>query len=125
MAGETVKLGIATREELRARAIAITSGERRHRPDEPKIWFTSLESLARVLSGPNRELLRVIAERKPDCVSRLRGRSRTWPVEGHQRIAGKVVDPRPQSIYTARSPGPAFPTGCEGGRSQSYAADSK
>ncbi len=68
---DTVKVGIASHEELRARAVAIASGERRRRPDEPKIWFTSLESLARVLSGPNRELLRVIAERKPGSLKEL------------------------------------------------------
>ena len=41
MAGEKVKVGIASHEELRARAIAIARGERRRRPDGPKIWFTS------------------------------------------------------------------------------------
>ncbi len=64
-------MGIASHAELRARAVAIASGERRRRPDEAQVWFTSLESLARVLSAPNRELLRVIAERRPGSLTEL------------------------------------------------------
>ena len=43
---ERTKVGIATHRELRERALQIARGERRRRPNEPKIWFTSLESLA-------------------------------------------------------------------------------
>jgi len=59
----STKVGIATHDELRDRALQIARGERRRRPDEPKLWFTSLESMAKVLSEPNRKLLRLINER--------------------------------------------------------------
>ena len=68
---EKTKVGIATHEELRVRALQIARGERRRLPDEPKIWFTSLESLAKVLSEPNRRLLRIIDERHPSSLAEL------------------------------------------------------
>jgi predicted transcriptional regulator len=71
MARRRVGIGIATHEQLRKRAADIAAGRRRRRADEPKIWFTSLESLARVLSAPNRRLLRIIAERRPGSLTEL------------------------------------------------------
>ena len=41
--------------------MAIARGERRVAAGEPKVWFTSTESFAKVLSAGNRELLRIIA----------------------------------------------------------------
>ncbi len=38
-----IRVGIASHDELRERALQIARGERHRRPDEPKIWFTSLE----------------------------------------------------------------------------------
>jgi len=68
---EKTKVGIATHHELRERALQIARGERRRRPSEPKIWFTSLESFAKVLSEPNRKLLRIIDERRPSSLAEL------------------------------------------------------
>ncbi len=68
---EKTKVGIATHHELRERALEIARGERRRRPNEPKIWFTSLESLAKVLSESNRQLLRIIDERHPSSLAEL------------------------------------------------------
>jgi predicted transcriptional regulator len=68
---EKFKVGIATHDELRERALQIARGERRRAPGEPKIWFTSIESLAKVLSEPNRRLLRVIDEQRPSSLAEL------------------------------------------------------
>ena len=68
---EKIKVGVASHEELRGRALLIARGERRRQPDEPKIWFTSIESLAKVLSEPNRRLLRIIDERHPSSLIEL------------------------------------------------------
>ena len=38
---------------------------------EPKVWFTSAESLARVLSDRNRALLGIIAASAPESLTRL------------------------------------------------------
>src|SRR5205823_8327821 len=58
-------------DQLRERALQIARGERRRQPDEPRIWFTSLESLAKVLSEPNRRLLRIIDEQRPSSLAEL------------------------------------------------------
>ena len=71
MATENINVGIATHEELKERAMAIARGERRRSPKEPKFWFTSLESFARVLSESNRELLRIIDEQNPKSLKEL------------------------------------------------------
>jgi predicted transcriptional regulator len=39
-------IGIASQEAIRARARAIARGERTPAADEPKVWFTSMRSLA-------------------------------------------------------------------------------
>jgi predicted transcriptional regulator len=67
----TLKVGIASYEEMKARSTAIARGEHKPRRGEPKVWFTSLESFARVLSARNRALLSLIAEAKPDSISEL------------------------------------------------------
>lgn len=66
-----VVIGIASQEDIRARARAIARGEHQPAAGEPKIWFTSMRSLAEVLSDDNRALLRVIREEQPDSLSRL------------------------------------------------------
>jgi predicted transcriptional regulator len=66
-----VVIGIASQEDIRARARAIARGEHRPAAGEPKIWFTSMRSMAEVLSDDNRALLRVIREEQPDSLSRL------------------------------------------------------
>jgi predicted transcriptional regulator len=66
-----VVIGIATQQDIRARVRAIARGEHRPAAGEPKIWFTSMRSLAEVLSDDNRALLRVIREEQPDSLSHL------------------------------------------------------
>ncbi|MEO8747304.1 MAG: helix-turn-helix domain-containing protein [Rhodanobacter sp.] len=64
-------IGIASQQAIRARAVAIAGGYHKPRPEEPKIWFTSMHSLAKVLSDDNRALRRVTREEKPDSLSKL------------------------------------------------------
>ena len=76
----TLKVGIASYEEMKARIKAVARGERRISSDEPKVWFTSTESFAKVLSAGNRELLRVIAHRAPaslDELARMTGKAKS------------------------------------------------
>ena len=67
----TLKVGIASYEEMKARTMAVGRGERRIERGEPKVWFTSTESFAKILSARNRELLRLIAEKAPDSLEEL------------------------------------------------------
>jgi len=76
----TLKVGIASYEEMKARTMAVARGERRSATNEPKVWFTSTESFSKVLSAGNRELLRVIAEKAPgslDELARITGKAKS------------------------------------------------
>ena len=76
----TLKVGIATYDDMKARTMAIARGERHVAADEPKVWFTSTESFAQILSAGNRELLRVIAEQAPgslDELARITGKAKS------------------------------------------------
>jgi predicted transcriptional regulator len=76
----TLKVGIASYEEMKARTMRVARGEQRVETGEPSVWFTSTESFAKVLSAGNRELLRVIAERAPGSLeelARLTGRAKS------------------------------------------------
>lgn len=67
----TLKVGIASYEEMKAMTLAIARGQRRLGPKEPRVWFPSTESFAKVLSAGNRELLRTIAEKLPGSLDEL------------------------------------------------------
>jgi predicted transcriptional regulator len=68
---KTLKVGIATYDQFKARTIAIAKGEYKPQSDEPKIWFTSLESFAKLLSAKNRALLKLIAQTQPGSLQEL------------------------------------------------------
>ena len=55
--------------------MAIARGDYVPSPNEPKVWFQSLETLPQVLSDKNRSLLALIAETKPASLSELAERS--------------------------------------------------
>lgn len=68
---KTLRIGIASFEQMKQRSIAIAKGEYKRKPSDPKIWFTSMQSFARVLSERNRELLALIAEEQPESLQEL------------------------------------------------------
>ena len=67
----TLKVGIASYDEMKARTLAIARGEYKPGPNEPKVWFTSPDSFAKVLSANNRALLEVIATTTPGSLTEL------------------------------------------------------
>jgi predicted transcriptional regulator len=67
----TLKVGIASYEDYKKRTMAIARGHLKPAADDPKVWFTSMESFARVLSDRNRELLALIAVTKPSSMNEL------------------------------------------------------
>lgn len=67
----TITIGIMSQEKIRERVYAIARGDYCPRPDEPKVWFTSIRSLAEVLSDENRALLRIILETHPASIQAL------------------------------------------------------
>jgi predicted transcriptional regulator len=60
---------------MKARTIAIAQGELKPRIGEPKVWFTSTESFAKVLSNRNRALLAMIAATHPSSLQELAERT--------------------------------------------------
>lgn len=68
---KTLKVGIASYEAMKARTIAIANGELHPKPSDPKVWFTSPDSFAKLLSNRNRALLGQIAETHPESLHEL------------------------------------------------------
>lgn len=68
---KTLKIGIASYEEMKARTMATARGERKPTKGEPRVWFTSTESFARILSSRNRALLHLIARSEPQSLAEL------------------------------------------------------
>lgn len=66
-----IAIGIMSQEKIRERMLAIAKGEYKPKPGEPKIWFTSMKSLAEVLSDENRALLKTIRDTHPESISGL------------------------------------------------------
>ena len=61
---KSIVVGIMPQEKIRERLLAIARGELKPKASDPKIWFTSMRSLAEVLSDDNRALLKAIRDTK-------------------------------------------------------------
>lgn len=68
---KSIVIGIMPQDKIRERIYAIAKGEHKPKPSEPRIWFTSMKSLAEVLSDDNRALLHVIKDSQPESISSL------------------------------------------------------
>ena len=68
---KTFVVGIMPQKKIRERVLAIARGDYKPKATDPKIWFTSMRSLAEVLSDDNRALLKVIQNAKPQSISSL------------------------------------------------------
>ena len=68
---KTVVIGILPQDRIRERMLAIARGDYKPKTNEPKVWFTSMRSLAEVLSDENRALLHVIRDSKPKSITTL------------------------------------------------------
>ena len=66
-----VLIGVASEAAIRERTLAIASGKHKPSKKEPKIWFTSMKSVAEVLNDKNLALLRMIATQHPASVTEL------------------------------------------------------
>ena len=68
---KVIKIGIAPQAKIREHVLSIAKGEIKPKASDPKIWFTSMRSLAQVLSDENRALLDVIRTAQPGSISEL------------------------------------------------------
>jgi predicted transcriptional regulator len=76
---KTLKVGIASYEAMKARTLAIAKGELKPKAGDPKVWFTSPESFAKLLSNRNRTLLSTIADTRPESLHELAARTGRTP----------------------------------------------
>lgn len=78
--------------------------------ETPQIWFSSLASLAAVLSDDNRRLLRLIHEKQPKSLTELAGSQRS---KGPEFVPYLASDGGLRSgLVAAQCPG--CPTDCTG-----------
>lgn len=68
---KAIKVGIMPLEQFKNYTIAIAKGEYRPKKDAPKIWFTSIKSLANILSEENQRLLKLIIDTHPQSIKEL------------------------------------------------------
>ncbi len=116
---KTLRIGIASYEQMKARTLSIARGEVKPKPTDPKVWFPSTESLVRVLSEKNRNLLTTIVDSQPQSLSdlaELTGRkksnlSRTLKtmarygiVKLERKTRGRVVPQVPYTGFTVDLP---------------------
>jgi predicted transcriptional regulator len=71
MNSRVLKVAIAPRGDIVRYTRDIVAGRRRRSADDPDVWFTSVESFAKVLSERNRALLAMIADKRPDSIDAL------------------------------------------------------
>jgi predicted transcriptional regulator len=71
----TLRVGIASYEQMKQRSSAIARGELKPGAQDPKVWFSSAESMARILSARNRELLDTIRRTSPTSLGELAQRT--------------------------------------------------
>ena len=66
-----IVIGIMSQDKIRKRILDIARGDYKPKRNEPKVWFTSMKSVAEVLSDQNRALLNMIAEMQPETLTEL------------------------------------------------------
>lgn len=76
---KTLRVGIASYEAMKARTLAIAKGELTPKAGDPKVWFTSPESFAKILSNRNRTLLAQIVDTRPASLHELAAQTGRTP----------------------------------------------
>ncbi len=64
-------IGIASKEYIHKRMLAIAKGEMKQLPNDPRVWFTSWEALARVFSKQNMMLIEILREKDLESITAL------------------------------------------------------
>ncbi|MFX2609536.1 transcriptional regulator [Enterobacter mori] len=104
-------IGVMPEHLIRQRMLAIVKGEHKPGQGEPKVWFSSMNALAQVLSNENIELLRQMDEQKPETITELAGMSgrqvsnlsatlKTLSSHGFVRLEKVGRSVRPVAVFT-------------------------
>ncbi len=68
---KTIKVGIMPYKEYKKRTVDIARGDHKSNSNDPKIWFSSIETMSKVLSQKNQDLLRIINIQHPESITSL------------------------------------------------------
>ncbi len=68
---KTIRIGVASDQEIRSRMLDIAAGRIRPSAQEPKIWVRSVDEFRKLLSEKNMTLLAAIRSQRPKSVSEL------------------------------------------------------
>jgi predicted transcriptional regulator len=71
---KVLRIGIASIDDFKARTIAIARGRAKPKPGEPKIWFSSAQSVGKLIDD-NWPLLQEIRQRPPQSMTELAERT--------------------------------------------------
>ena len=71
---KVLRIGIASVDEFKARTIAVVKGQRKIRPGEPKLWFSSAQSIGKLIDQ-NWPLLQEIRRYPPRSMTELAQRT--------------------------------------------------
>jgi len=71
---KVLRIGIASVDEFKAHTIAVAKGQRKVRPSEPKLWFSSAQSIGKLIDQ-NWPLLQEIRRRPPRSMTDLAART--------------------------------------------------
>lgn len=71
MSKRILRIGIASRKFIHRRMLDIAKGAHQPTAEEPKVWFTSAEAMARVFSTKNMMLIEIIRDLHPASVTEL------------------------------------------------------
>jgi predicted transcriptional regulator len=71
MSKRILRIGIASKKFIHRRMLDIAKGAYRPAAEEPRVWFTSAEAMARVLSTKNMMLIEMIRDMRPASVTEL------------------------------------------------------
>jgi predicted transcriptional regulator len=71
---KVLRIGISSADEFKARTVAIVQGRRKVTPGEPKLWFSSAQSIGKLIDQ-NWALLQEIRRRPPQSMTELAART--------------------------------------------------
>jgi predicted transcriptional regulator len=71
---KVLRIGIASIDEFKARTVAIAKGQRKVRAGEPKLWFSSAQSVGKLIDQ-NWPLLQEIRRNPPRSMTELAART--------------------------------------------------
>jgi len=68
---KTIRIGVASDQEIRSRMLDIASGRVKPSAQEPRVWVRSVDEFRKLMSEKNMNLLAAIRAQKPKSVSEL------------------------------------------------------